>query len=367
MELLATTNRGLEAVAIAEIERLTGAKATVHHPGMVRFTAGTSAVYRLNAHARSLHRVLVELTRGAVGDLLEIYQATRESDVAELLPPDQPFAVRAQRRGDQSFESPDVASTVGQAIVDSYAEPPPVELDEPAVVVRALVRGETFVLAADTTGRSLHRRWYRVVEHNATLRPTVAYAMLWLAGGGDTDGSGSDGPDGRLLDPMCGCGTIPIEAALATGGVAPAIDREPALTNLRPFAAARYRTVRDQGHERERAVTPEQIVGQDHEREWIDGARENAAAAGVTNAVSFETADATVQPTTAELIVVDLPFGVRTDSRPDQLYEAFFDTLDDGWDRLVALTTRPELVPHDPTQTLELRRGRLDASILVIT
>ena len=366
MELLATTNRGLEAVAIAEIERLTGAKATVHHPGMVRFTAGTSAVYRLNAHARSLHRVLVELTRGAVGDLPEIYQATRESDVAELLPPDQPFAVRAQRRGDQSFESPDVASTVGQAIVDSYAEPPPVELDEPAVVVRALVRGETFVLAVDTTGRSLHRRWYRVVEHNAALRPTVAYAMLWLAGG-DIDGNGPDGADGRLLDPMCGCGTIPIEAALATNGVAPATDREPVLTNLRPFAAARYRAVRGQGQQREQAVTPEQIVGQDHEREWIHGARENAAAAGVTSAVSFEIADATVQPTTADLIVVDLPFGVRTDSRPGQLYEAFFDTLGDDWDRLVALTTRPELVPHDPAQTLALQRGRLDASVLVVT
>jgi hypothetical protein len=65
--------------------------------------------------------------------------------------------------------------------------------------------------------------------------------------------------------------------------------------------------------------------------------------------------------------VVDLPFGVRTDSRPDQLYGAFFDTIGDDWDRLVALTTREELVPYDPTETLEIRRGRLDASVLVVT
>ncbi|ERG89472.1 MAG: putative N6-adenine-specific DNA methylase [halophilic archaeon J07HX5] len=361
MELLATTNRGLETVAIAEIKRLTGAEATVHHPGMVRFSAGVSAVYRLNARARSLHRVLIELTRGAVGDLTEIYQATRESDVGWVLPSDQPFAVRAQRRGDQSFGSPEVASTVGQAIVDSYAEPPPVELDEPAVVVRALVRGETLVLAVDTTGQSLHRRWYRAVEHDAALRPTVAHAMVCLAKGGDDSNLA-----GRLLDPMCGCGTIPIEAALATNDIAPSTEYEPALTSLRPFAATRYQThVHDQSQQR--AVTPEQIVGRDREREWVQGARENAAAAGVTGAVSFAVGDATVQPVTADLIVVDLPFGVRTDSRPDQLYEPFFDALGDDWDRLVVLTTREELVPYDPTETLELRRGRLNASVLVVT
>jgi Predicted N6-adenine-specific DNA methylase len=355
MELLATTNRGLETVAIEEIEALTGATATVRHPGMVAFRADEQAVYRLIAGARSIHRVLLTLARGTVADLDEIYQVTRESDPPASLSPDRSFAVRAQRRGEQPFESPDVASTVGQAVIDSYDTPPAVELDDPAVVLRAMVRGERFVLAADTTGRSLHRRWYRRVEHDAALRPTVAYSMLHVGGYDPTD---------RLVDPMCGCGTISIEAALAARDRSPATDREPALVRLRPFDADRYRMVR--ANLTESGTTPTSIVGRDAARKWITGARENAAAAGVIEDITFAVADATDRPVAADLVAVDLPFGVRTDSDPESLYAEVFDALGDNWDRLVALTTREELVPYEPARTIEVRRGRLDASVLLI-
>ena len=353
MELLATTNRGLESVAIEEIASLTGASATVAHPGMVQFQADETAVYRLTAAVRSLHRVLLVVARARVADLEAIYQATRESDPPAYLSADRSFAVRAQRRGEHSFESPDVASTVGQAVVDSYETPPAVELDEPEVVVRAMVRDERFMLAADTTGRSLHRRGYRTVEHDAALRPTVAYAMLRL---------GSYEPSDRLVDPMCGCGTIPIEAAL-TARRRPPTDREPALARLEPFDTDRYHQIREAVSEA--GTSPASIVGRDRDPEWIAGARENAAAAGVADATEFAVADATDRAVTADLVAVDLPFGVRTDSRPEQLYSVVFDALGEDWDRLVALTTRPELLPGEPARTVSVRRGRLEASIVV--
>ncbi len=355
MELLATTNRGLESVTIEEIAALTGATATVEHPGMVGFRADKRAVYRLTAGARSIHRVLLVVDRATVTDLDEIYQATRKSDPPAYLSPDRSFAVRAQRRGEQAFESPDVASTVGQAVVDSYETPPTVELDDPGVVLRATVRGEQFVLAADATGKSFHRRWYRRVEHDAPLRPTVAYAMLHVGGYDPTD---------RLVDLMCGCGTIPIETALAARNRSPATDREPALVRLRPFEAARYREVR--ADLTESGADPAPIVGRDIDPEWVAGARENATAAGVAEDATFAVADATDQAVTADLVAVDLPFGVRTDSDPERLYARVFDALGDEWDRLVALTTREELIPYEPARSIPVRRGRLEASVLLV-
>ena len=77
-------------------------------------------------------------------------------------------------------------------------------------------------------------------------------------------------------------------------------------------------------------------------------------------------ADATGRSVTADLVAVDLPFGVRTDSDPAELYARVFDALGDRWERLVALTTREELVPYEPARSISVRRGRLEASVLLV-
>lgn len=367
MRFLATTNRGLEDVAIDEIEQLVGGQASLHHPGMVAFEASPSAVCTLHRWARSLHRVMIQRTEGSFDELDDIYAIARTMEVVALFDPELPFAVRAQRHGKHEFGSPDVERVVGQAVVDEHREAggvrPPVDLDDPAVIFRVLVRHDSVLIAVDATGqRSLHRRWYRAVEHDAPLRPTVAYSMLHLAG---YDGSR------RLVDPMCGSGTIPIEAGLSGTARPPTPKHEPLFPTLRLFEyGPNWRT--EAGTDpRTHPETPAEalrIAGFDHSQQCIAASRTNAEAAQLDGLIEFSVQDATETPPAGDIIVTDLPFGVRTDrSNLAGLYEGFFNGLSDrDWDSLVLLTAREDLVPFDPTARYELRRGRLEVSLLLI-
>lgn len=358
--LLVSTNRGLEEVAIEEIEEIAGSTAEIWYPGMIRASADETAIYRLHARARSIHRVVVELTRGECDDLEGIYDLVRSIDVPAYLDSDQPFAVRAKRRGDHPFTSVDVEGEIGQAIIDEYRSSertrPPVDLDDPEVVFRVFVRDRSVTVGIDTTGLySLHRRQYRASEHRAPLRPTIAYAMYHYA---------DLSPEERLLDPMCGSGTIPIEAAAAELGRPPTTGSPPALTRLRFLDPERYTSSLDRSTD---PTLTREIAGTDIDEEAVASARENAAAAGLGSGLSFATKDATAMDIEADAVVTDMPFGIRTDNDLTPLYAGFFDRLAAGsWQRLVVHTARPDLVPLDPDRVVEMRRGRLEASILVV-
>jgi len=130
-------------------------------------------------------------------------------DFAELMGRDQSFGVEAERYGDHPFTSVDVASAVGRAVIESCLASegwrPRVDLKSPDVQLYALVRDDEFLLGINLTGPSLHKRFYRVADVRSTLPPTLAFLMVLRSGWE---------PSGCLLDPFCGSGTIPIEAAL---------------------------------------------------------------------------------------------------------------------------------------------------------
>jgi putative N6-adenine-specific DNA methylase len=364
VQFLASTNRGLEGVTAQEIERLVGAKPETLYPGMITFEAEASATTTLHRWARTLHRVLIERVRGTCSSLDDIGTLASELDVTEIFGPESAFAVRAQRHGDQEFGSPDVEAAVGQAIVDRYrevaGERPPVDLDNPDIVFRVFVRHERVIIAVDATGaRSLHRRWYRKREHDAALRPTIAASMLQIAG---YDGTR------RLVDPMCGAGTVPIEAGLLADGRPPTPDHEPAYSGVRFLDEGAGESSDSQQESPQRTGAQSEILGLDSTAEWVAAARRNAEAAGVDGMVRFDGQDATTHAYEGGVVVTDLPFGIRTDDRNIAgLYGSFFDALADAaWDRLVLLTTRDDLVPYEPTTTYDIRRGRLDASIIVV-
>jgi 23S rRNA G2445 N2-methylase RlmL len=227
-----------------------------------------------------------------------------------------------------------------------------VDLEDPSIHVRVFVRHERVVFAIDATGQhSLHRRAYREYEHDAALRPTVAAAMVRLA---DPE------PGDRVVDPLCGSGTIPIEAAFSRQNAPVRPTHEPAVSALQ-FLERPAETQHDTNS------VDIDIVGRDSDPESVSGARENARAAGVAGETTFREADATTTPVDADIVVSDLPFGIRTPSAGlHALYEGLFETLaDTDWKRLVLLTARPELVPYEPTWECTVRRGRLAVSLLV--
>jgi 23S rRNA G2445 N2-methylase RlmL len=357
VRLLATTNGGLESVAADEIRELVGTDASIHHRGVVEFDGNVDDVYTLHYRARSLHRVMAVLADECVGGLEDIYRTARETPIESRLP-DADFGVVGTRHGSHEFTSMDVADRVGQGVIDAYRSATgrrlPVDLDDPTVRLEAYLYDDRFTLAVDLTGDSLHKRPYRVCEHDAPLRATIAHAMLRIA---------DYGADDRLVDPMAGSATIPIEAALAVRDAVPRPALAPNFEALPGYDADRFRTLR--GAHTERTPTVD-IEARDRREQWCRCGRINRDAAGCSTQIEIVEADARETPIEAERVVTNLPFGVRTGGDLRALYRAFIEQVEAGTvDRLVALTTRPELLPIEPTDERTIPYGRLDASIVV--
>ena len=220
MRFLATCNPGAEDVTAEEVEwEVEGARVVEVREGRGRVVFESTGrqwlVYDQIYQLRSVHSVILMAASGKVSmgreGLGDIRRVTLASGIHRLIPPGSTFAVRAERIGEgHEYTSVDVASAVGEA-VQAAAEAemgwrPMVRLSSPSTVVYAEVDGDIFSLGVLLTGeRSRHRRRYRVYDHPAALKATLAYVMLRLAGARDGD---------VIADPMCGGGTVAIEAAL---------------------------------------------------------------------------------------------------------------------------------------------------------
>jgi len=317
---------GLEFLAAEEVRELTG-RATSTVRGRVYLEGDPRDVYRLNLAGGCLLRVLVERLRTQVGDLSEVYEAVRAVPHEEDLPRGRSFAVRAKRYGEHPFTSMDVADRVGQAVIDRVrdrrGDRPPVDLDEPEVILRVLLRDDRLTLGLDTTGDSLHRRGYRRNRHAAPLNPTVARAMLRAAGW-----SGE-----ALLDPMCGSGTIPIEAAARARGLPAGRLRGRFLFQHLSFfeASAWERVERSYSSSGEGEADARVRLGTDRSSRAIEFARENARRANVGDDVTFrvDQLEALDIPGDVSTVVTNPPFGQRSGRpyRMQTLYRRFWDRM----------------------------------------
>ncbi|WP_181690875.1 THUMP domain-containing protein [Natronomonas sp. LN261] len=365
MRLLATTNGGLETIAAGEIHELVGSDASRHHRGVVEFDGDEADVYELHCRGRTLHRIMAVLVDDTVEELEDVYAATERGPIADRLP-EADFGVVGTRHGEHAFTSVDVAERVGQAVIDAYRDATgvrlPVDLDDPTVRLEAYLYDDRFTLAVDLTGASLHKRPYRVCEHDAPVRGTLAYAMLRIAGWT---------PDDRLVDPMAGSATIPTEAALAATEAVPRPDLDPNFGALPGYDGDRFRRRHEAYATASAALEATDpsaldIEAREVRARWRRCARVNREAAELEDAFGIVDADARTASIDADCVVTNLPFGVRTGTDLRELYAGFVDRLEAGSvGRLVALTTSPELLPVDPTERYEIPYGRLDATIVV--
>jgi tRNA (guanine6-N2)-methyltransferase len=363
MDVLATTTLGLETIAITEIRELTGRTAVVAHRGMVRSSVDEADIFKLNYCSKSLHRVLLLCGECTFSSLAEIYQQTRAIEFTRLIHPTQSFAVRPKRVGSHAFTSEDIGRVVGQAVIDGYEAEQKVRLkvnlDQPHVIIRAEVRHDRFWISLDTTGDdSLHKRGYRTYQHAAPLKPSIAYSLVRLSGWKASE---------SLLDPMCGSGTICIEASLWARGVPNWFRQNYAFWNLHFMDRRHFLELKREIDARVR-LRKLRIRGSDVVEKHVQGARENAEAAGVE--LEFVTGDATRDPLNADRIVTNPPYGLRVGrmGSMEKLYHDFLANLyQHEWKRTVILTGQPELIPEDRVaERVEIMYGDLPASILIL-
>lgn len=328
IKFFATVSFGIEDIASQEVEELIGCKASVD-VGKIFFEADVESVYTLSLKASTLNKIMIQLCRENFTKLEDLYSLSRKIDYGWIIGAEQSFAVRSERVGTHKFTSMDVARVVGQAIIDSYLEAYgkrlKVNLDEPDVEVYALVRNQEFILGINTTGNSLHRRGYRVYEHPAALKPTLASAMLKISGWK---------PKKSLIDPMCGGGTIPIEAAFKAKNVPPGHLREDfAFLKLKIFDKGEFEEIRNRILGQRRDDVLSKIYGMEKFKRHLDGALINSKRANVREAIDFRLGDATkIEDYPAEsldFIVVNPPYGVRMipGGSPKLLYQGFLKAL----------------------------------------
>jgi putative N6-adenine-specific DNA methylase len=305
---LATCPEGTKEVLVDELLALGVAAPTRVYRG-VRFTADLPVAYRAHLALRTASRLQRLVGELPAGDVASLAAAARGVDWATWLRPHRPFTVQALLTDEPAVALGEdaVVRAVRDAVLGS---PTPPRFDpaarEPVAVV-AHVRGGTCTLGLDTAGRALHKRGWRVPGHPAVLKETLAAAILMLAG---YDGSEV------LFDPMCGSGTLLVEAAYLALGKAPLIHREKgsfALEHLAGFDRDLWRATQDSLRAGRREAPPAALFGADARAEYVEVARRGAVRARVERHVTWSVGriqDATA-PAPSGLLVANLPYGER--------------------------------------------------------
>ncbi|MEB3774299.1 MAG: THUMP domain-containing protein [Desulfurococcales archaeon] len=351
MKLLLTTNPGLEDIAGIECREELDCRVVELRKGRGRLIVELESngvddyIYTKISSMRSIHSAVLLLATHKVGyssrALETIYEVTVNSGIEDYLSYPYTFAVESKRIGEgHEYHSMDISRVVGQAVVDvsrSKGIPVAVRLNSPSVIVYAEVDDEIFRVGVLLSGeRSMHRRGYRVYDHPAALKPSIAYSMFRIAG--ITDGE-------VVLDPMCGGGTVAIEAAML--------------------------------------YENSSIICIDKNIEYIKGAIMNALAARVYNRIQFIVGDSTkldklLSHDSVDAVVSNPPYGIRMGS-PGMVKRVYrgllyslYNVLSSGG-RAVFITTESkymartsEAVGFKVDHIRRVRHGDLWASIILI-
>ena len=328
VKFFATVSRGIEDIACEEVHDLLGCRA-IPDVGKIFFDGDLKSVYTLNLKASTLNRIMIQLCRNEFSSLDDLYRLAESIDYEWLIDADQSFAVRSERVGIHNFTSVDVSKVIGQAIIDSYRNAYgrrlKVNLDEPDVEFYALVRNQEFLFGVNTSGSSLHRRGYRAYMHPAALKSTIASAMLRISGWR---------AEKNLIDPMCGGGTIPVEAAFKAIGIPPGyLRRDFAFLKLKIFDEEEFWKFRSRVLADKTGGQTAGIYGMEKFKRHFEGALRNSEKAGVREVIEFKLGDATKSndypKEEFDFVIVNPPYGIRMipGGSPGRLYRGFLRAL----------------------------------------
>lgn len=281
LDLIATATFGLEAVVKRELIAL-GYEAETIQNGRVLFRGDESGIARANLWLRASDRVLLRLGSFEATDFGALFDQTYNLAWDEWIPPDAAFPVKGRSVQSQLSSIPACQKIVKKAIVEKLREANGVaELPETGALytVEVALLKNLVTITIDTSGAGLHKRGYRTLSGDAPLKETLAAAMVLLS---------FWRPGRPLIDPFCGTGTIPIEAALIGRNVAPGLKRRFAAECWPRTGAGIWVRARTEAHDLIKDEMPGFIMGTDINDSVIDQARQHAANAGVANDIHFQ-------------------------------------------------------------------------------
>ncbi len=285
-ELIAPCHFGLEAVLKKEIIDL-GYDISEVADGRVSFEGDADAVCRANIGLRTAERILIKVGSFHAETFEELFQGTKALPWEEFIPKNGKFWVKkASSVKSKLFSPSDIQSIMKKAMVErmklSYRTDW-FDEDGESFPVRVFIMKDQVTVALDTTGDSLHKRGYRKLESKAPIAENLAAALIMLTPWRS---------DRILLDPFCGSGTIPIEAAMMAANIAPGIDRRfTAESWTHIISGQNWQDVRDEARDEIDTGIDTDIQGYDIDPDMIEIARINARKAGVEDMIHFQVRD----------------------------------------------------------------------------
>ncbi len=304
--MIAKTFMGLEPVLAKELTQL-GAHNVKAGRRMVSFTGDKAMMYRANFALHTAIRVLKPLCQFKASSADEVYEEVKKIAWGDYIGEDKTFAVDSVVFSDDFRHSKFVSYKVKDAIVDQFRERtgrrPNISVTNPDIRLNMHIADNQCTLSLDSSGESLHRRGYRQDSVEAPLNEVLAAGMVLLTGWqGETD----------FIDPMCGSGTLLIEAALIARNIAPGVFRKGyAFEKWPDFNQELFDEIyNDDSQER---PFDHHIYGYDNDMKAVNTAKLNVKAAGLSKEISVEMADFKdfVQPKEKSIMVTNPPYGER--------------------------------------------------------
>ena len=304
----ATVARGLEPIAAQELERL-GAKEIRPDFTGVHFVGDIALLYRVNLWARTIFRVLFNLAEFPCPNADRLYQEVQNINWERYLTPHNTLSVSATGGNEQLNHTHFTALQVKNAIIDQqrdqFGERSSVDTQDPDLSINIHIYKDRCTLSLDSSGTSLHRRGYRPAVGMAPLKETLAAALLEMS---------EWEPSLPFLDPLCGSGTLPLEASLKALNIAPGVFRQQfAFEKWFDFDQSLWDELLNEAQNGELDQLPAQIMGSDRDPDILVQARTNAQQCGIAKQVTFNLADIALieAPASSGVIICNPPYGER--------------------------------------------------------
>lgn len=312
LQLIATVPMGLEAIVAREIKDL-GYEEMVVENGRVTFTGDETAIARANLWLRTADRILIKMGQFPATTFDELFEGTKALEWPEWIPENGEFPVQGRSHKSQLSSVPACQGIVKKAIVEKMKQQYGTSWFQetgPRYVIEVALLNDIATLTLDTTGPSLHKRGYRKLVTEAPLKETMAAAMVLLS---------RWAPDRPFVDPFCGSGTIPIEAAMIAWNMAPGLRRTFPAETWAAVPASVWEQAREEAYDLFRDDIPLDISGSDIDASAIEVAQAAAKAAGLSKEIRLEVSPvAKLRPRgDYGCLITNPPYGERLGERED--------------------------------------------------
>lgn len=357
----ATTMAGLEEVLAKELIEL-GADEVQIGRRSVYFSGDEKMLYKANYCLRTALRILVPVDSYKIHSVNDLYQRARNFKWEELFGVDQTFAIQSTVFSELFNNSMFASLKLKDAIVDrfryKFGKRPSIDTKNPDIGLNLHIANGICTISLDSSGESLHKRGYRVGQNEAPMSEVLAAGLLQLS---DWD------RQSELIDPMCGSGTIAIEAAMLANKIFPGKIRKTfAFQNWQSFDQKLF----EQMEAEMNAVIPEPVIisASDISRGNVDIASRNAHAAGVRSFIDFKVCDfRTLEPASeSPFLLFNPPYGERMTPDDSDFYKTIGDRLKQHYTNAAAwIISTPQCLKSiglRPSRKIPVLNGSLECS-----